>query len=574
MEVGRPCAEPHIGLPALDSLLTMDDTGRLAEQMVVELLREQLPAEAEVISPVRITHDGKECEIDALVLWPGVGTAVVEVKSGQLSIRDGVWRQSGRSGSHKIDSPIAQAQSAKYQLIEYFRTRLPSFGGIGLAAHCAVFPYTRLPEDFETSEAPDELLIDSAELDDIAGHIERVLRRQKGYHQPISAEAMPHALKYLRATAKAIDNEQNRARELEDESNALTYGQRLVVDLLAAQRRAQIVGGAGSGKTHIAMLKARELARSGLRTALLCYSRGLARDFEHQAAHWPEEERPDFIGMFHRLPHWWGSTSEEPDADRDTVSRYYEEELPRELMDITAELSPDQLFDAVVVDEAQDFSSVWWDALQTSVKDREDGILWVFTDEHQRIFDSEGSAPITLSPFSLRENLRNTPQIAGAFAPLSPIKQRVRLGDGAPVRFVEAAFETTIERADDAVEALLDQGWQPGQVALLTTGGRHPAQVSAVDFAGWDAYWDDFFADDSVFYGHVRGFKGLERSVVVLAVNSKPDWDHAAEMLYVGMSRARSLLVVVGDPRAIEGIAGPDVMKALRAGERWTPPQA
>ena len=44
----------------------------------------------------------------------------------------------------------------------------------------------------------------------------------------------------------------------------------------------------------------------------------------------------------------------------------------------------------------------------------------------------------------------------------------------------------------------------------------------------------------------VRRFKGLEASVVILWGLDGVDWERSEELLYVGMSRAKSLLVVVG----------------------------
>ncbi|WP_278236062.1 ATP-binding domain-containing protein [Isoptericola sp. AK164] len=72
-----------------------------------------------------------------------------------------------------------------------------------------------------------------------------------------------------------------------------------------------------------------------------------------------------------------------------------------------------------------------------------------------------------------------------------------------------------------------------------------------------------------MFYGHVLGFKGLERSVVVLAVNGVRDLERAREMLYTGLSRARTLLVVVGDREWIEVIGGEAVCKRLEKAEGW-----
>lgn len=112
------------------------------------------------------------------------------------------------------------------------------------------------------------------------------------------------------------------------------------------------------------------------------------------------------------------------------------------------------------------------------------------------------------------------------------------------VRFVQCIAHEAVDRADSAVEALLDD-WAPGQVALLTTKHRHPAQGMVIDARGWQENWDDFFAAQEVFYGHVLGFKGLERQVVVLAVNGFKDPGRAREMLYVGLSRPRTQLVAL-----------------------------
>ncbi|MDQ6739421.1 MAG: ATP-binding domain-containing protein, partial [Actinomycetota bacterium] len=73
------------------------------------------------------------------------------------------------------------------------------------------------------------------------------------------------------------------------------------------------------------------------------------------------------------------------------------------------------------------------------------------------------------------------------------------------------------------------------------------------------------------FYGHVLGFKGLERSVVILCVNGFKEMDRAAEQLYVGLSRARSLLLVVGDSALLEEAGGRQLGLALSRAEVWLP---
>jgi len=138
-----------------------------------------------------------------------------------------------------------------------------------------------------------------------------------------------------------------------------------------------------------------------------------------------------------------------------------------------------------------------------------------------------------------------------------------RGGDGLDVRFVPCEVDDAIEVADDCVDQLLEEGWRPEDVCLLTTGHRHPVQLERTDFHDQDGYWRTFWDPDEVFYGHVLGCKGLERRAVVLCVNEKVRRDRSRERLYVGLSRATDQLVVVGDPDVIREIGGDDVAARL-----------
>ena len=83
---------------------------------------------------------------------------------------------------------------------------------------------------------------------------------------------------------------------------------------------------------------------------------------------------------------------------------------------------------------------------------------------------------------------------------------------------------------------------------LLTTAHRHPVHAEL----GGDKsrHWNELWATDDVFYSTVAGFKGLERPVVVLAVDGFHEGADPRSVLYTGMSRARDLLILVG-PSAV-----------------------
>jgi len=150
-------------------------------------------------------------------------------------------------------------------------------------------------------------------------------------------------------------------------------------------------------------------------------------------------------------------------------------------------------------------------------------------------------------------NLRNGQQIVDTFRPLIAAPVTSGAGQGFPVEFVDCEPEHVIDTADDVVVDLLDRrGWLPEHIAVLTTKHRHP--VHAEFDQDKAAYWAELWATDDVFYGTVAGFKGLERSAVILAVDGFHPGIDPRNVLYSGMSRARDLLIVVAPSTTLERV--------------------
>jgi UvrD-like helicase C-terminal domain len=261
---------------------------------------------------------------------------------------------------------------------------------------------------------------------------------------------------------------------------------------------------------------------------------------------------------YHSLGSRWG----EP-VPEDAGTSYFEDALPARMLDLARALPAEERFDALVVDEAQDFADPWWPPLLAALAEPATGRIAVFGDDGQRVFDRTGRPSVDLVPLALSRNLRNTRQIADLIAPFADERAESLGGVGPQVRFVPCPPDEAVHTADDAVDALLAEGWEPQQVALLTTHHRHPMQAEQVERLGTDGYWASFWDDEQAFYGTVLGFKGLERPVVALAVDGFRDEALAREILYVGMSRARHLLVVCGDLDRIRAVAGKEVAKRL-----------
>jgi hypothetical protein len=534
---------------------------RRAERTVWEALRDQLPDDAVLFYSVGLKERDQDYEADVVVAWPGVGVAVIEVKGGRIEHRDGQWWQGSAVDKHKID-PVTQVLDCVHVLHRFLQQRANP-AAASRATYLVAFPHERIPGEFELPDLPRGLVIDKADLANASTVVRNAIDVFGTGQRALTPDDADRLVDSLERELTGQLSLLTAAEEHEQRVDQMTRDQLKILDYLRMFPSVKVLGGAGTGKTWLAVEQARRLSRSGKRVALVCYSRGLARFFQRLVATWPRGEQPAYVGLFHRLPLEWGADL--PPENLDDVaaqSDYYEVRLPAQMGELAARQPDGARYDAIVVDEAQDFGEAWWPPTTACLRDPATG-LFAFLDEAQRVFSRYGEVPIDLPPFSLGENIRNTKRIAQVFGSLSGEQLTYRGLDGPPVRFVQCATDDVIGAAEDAADWLLEHGWEPRDVAVLTTGRRHYIQTAKTE-EEWAAYWDAFFDDDEVFYGHVLGFKGLERPAVVLAVNGLRDESRAKEMLYVGLSRARSQLVVVGDLEEIGRLGGDGVRKRLQ----------
>lgn len=537
-----------------------------SERVVWERLRGTVADGTVLLANVRLTSQRKDHELDIVVLMPDVGIVVVEVKGGSVSVdAQGQWWSGGGTRKSRV-RPVEQCRDGKYALREFIEAdpRWRNHRSRVRFGHAVVVPFTDLADDFATTDCPRWMISGSRDLDDLAGRIHDVAAMQENEQRVPSDGDIALVVEILTGRGRPVPDVAADADERAATADRLTQEQAALLKATRLIPRMEIRGGAGSGKTILALTQAKDLTRGqgdrpAQRVALVCYSIGLSQYFMRQLAGVPRRHHPAFVGSFEDLANEWGidtASHDRNDAD------FWERDLAARMTEIASGLPDGKKFDAVIVDEAQDFADHWWFPLMKALRDEDEGGLYVYSDENQRIFARFGQPPVPLVPLVLDHNLRNTQQIARAFGPLAPMRMHLRGGDGAEVTFVPCARDDAVGVADDQVDVLLATGWEPQHVALLTMGSRHPAQVERQEAQGHVGYWRSFWDNDDVFYGHVLGCKGLERRAVVLCVNAK-NTERAREMLYVGMSRATDQLVVVGDPDFVREIGGSQVAARL-----------
>ena len=385
--------------------------------------------------------------------------------------------------------------------------------------------------------------------------LDRVFRCLGNRRTPLSTAGVKALVATLRVRYPPASSLALQFKEDNEKLWHLTEEQATILDSLAAHNRAAIEGAAGTGKTVLAMEKARRLATTGQRVLLLCFNEPLARDLSQQADGFEVET---FHGFGRRLAHRAGLgrfEPRQPDVKNSRIT-FYVEEAPMMLLEALEQL-PDERYDAIVVDEAQDFLPDWWPCLDSALRYGREGTLYAFYDPNQRIYGGGPPEALEVIEHKLVHNCRNTRRIASYAAGLVGTESRVKAGapEGRPVEQITCNSDAeVVQKVVDRLERLvLTEGVASDAIAIVSTrtlknspfsGDHRAGRFELVNLDDRDGRSGASATRRAVVFETLHRFKGLERDVVILL--DLPAGDHVtANHRYVAASRARNLLIVI-----------------------------
>jgi hypothetical protein len=476
-------------------------------------------------------------EADFVLLHPAHGLIVIEAKGGSIRLENGEWFSIGRGGKHPID-PFEQAVASKHALVGYLRDSIPDLPWLE-AGHGVWFPEVTMSGSL-SAQAPDAIVLDSSDLRRPVAAVNDLVNHW-GLHgklQPADVDAITERLAPTLTVHHTLadDVAEVRARQL-----TLTEAQRRAVSGLRRARRVIIYGGAGTGKTVLAIDRAKRLSADGFRVVLTCYNRplgdALAAEFTGNGL--------VTAGGFHHLTNRWITDvglafPENPDDD-------WWDDPAGELL-YEAFTGGGFETDAVIIDEGQDFDDSWFMALEAALADANEGLFLVFADPHQAIYREDWEPPFAAVPYELDLNCRNTNQIAAVVAHIFGDELPSGGTDGPAPQFIPV--ETT-EGIDKALRGLLhrlvNEGRvAPEQVVILTQYRETRDHLVDQRFAGVQLEATDR-PTGGIAVETIHRYKGLEADAVIVILDRVvKDRDRA--LAYIGLSRARAQLVVIGPP--------------------------
>ncbi len=554
-------------------LIPHTDTSLIAnepERQVAEALCEQLPNSVKVfhsypwLRPDRdLRRTGektvlREGEVDFVILHPRYGIMIVEVKGGHLRYdpESQQWERAG--GRHKVKNPFEQAAKGMYAVEESLKTR--SFPGMDQLpfsmARCVIFPNC----DYKGTLPPGadrSMLFGASDLERIGERIESLFKIQPFVpRESLNQRILNGIMGGLTSTFQLVPALWQEVEAQEKKLFRFTETQLNLLSFLGSHPRATIQGVAGSGKTVLAISKARAFADEGKRVLFVCFNEMLA---DWLNAELPETYRESVtIRNYHKLCREWVKAAGIPWPKVADETAFFSKEAPK-LLERAIDLLPDRSFDAVVIDEGQDFEADWWDTIELINKRPTEGPLYIFHDPDQQIFnDSPPTMPDLGVPFFLPVNCRNTGLIAARCGQIlgKDIPVNSDTPEGRKPKFIHATTEQE-QRAevDKQIKAWLDPvgGLKGGRVAVVTRGNAEKSSMGGLKSIGGQPLTTDLSNwrnGTGILLASLYRFKGLEADAVILVDvtqterNAKPG-GFRPEHFYVACSRAKHLLTII-----------------------------
>jgi len=543
-----------------------------------------------VLHSYRDISDNVNTEIDFVVLAPKLGIFGIEVKGGTIRRERGDWYSMDRYvREHKINDPFKQAEKGIRDLMNNYINKMWKDLAFGYGV---MFPDTKFK--ITGREVAPWQIFDKQNNNDVVGFIKR-LSENAHYKRPNQMDVMQIA-KLLRGD---INPELNDLIEIAEKGLIrLTEKQKGVLDALELNERIVVEGSAGTGKTILAIEAAKRAAKQGKKIAIFCYNTLIAE--------WIKEEVKSEINIMVNTIHdfmishikssgvsfayegrnfledWeiikttgknWTQESEPWPKGMYNKKVFWENEIPQKMIS-TLRDNPIE-FDKIILDEAQDLiKGDYLDVIDKLLKGGLSEGAWIaFADFHQDVIRRECTPDDARSIIkrkgypthcSLSENCRNTIEIGKQIEMLMEFDLKYKFED---IACPEVRFELWPENRKDLqagrlamiLKELIDKNGidrkeivillaqtniEVNSESLLSESAR--SQLKGFTFSPYGTE-----KPGEIAFTSSGKFKGMESPVVILMdVDSYTGNDGVKNLMYVGLSRARSLLIVLESKKA------------------------
>ena len=516
-----------------------------AEEKIFQLIKKiQLDSDWLAYHSLNISeHEYKDwAEIDFIILGPK-GLFCYEVKGGRVSYNEGIWTYTDRynKGHKTSNGPFEQAKSGTYALLE----KLKKDKNIDVKTNYnfgwgVIFP--DIQWGVTSPEMPKEIVCEkkkSINPEQFKKYLNNMINYwslKNNKKNNISKKTIDEISNYLRPNF-------DRAPSLVDQSNDInkkfiqfTDEQYKVLDSIEENDRILCSGGAGTGKSFLAIQTAFRAASEGMTVLVTA-------------------KHPIFISSFRK------SFQDSIYINKITVIDF--DEVLQNINKFSS------FFDVIVVDEAQDvmnFEDI--DVLDKVLKKGVENGKWrFFMDENAQAgilgrYEKEALTYVKQHRNSiqkLHDNCRNTNEIIKTAESLS----KARIGEArlkSPGPQVEIlTYEDEIDKINKISEylnILFNKGINYKDIAILSFVNKSESCINKLS-----ERWQDVIIEinkfninseeNTILFSNIKDYKGLESNNVIIIDSDLVSFNDAKlrSFIYTGLTRAKINLAVVMKPK-------------------------
>ncbi len=529
-----------------------------SEKEMYEALKTQLPDRMQVFYSIRWFETNEEnkrvdSECDFLIFDPSFGFLAVEVKGGiGIEINNGTWYLNESYDGYPESirqlkcSPYHQAEKSMRHFYNFF---VDEFNQVfrGVYGYAAAFPRYAIDNTL-AQEAPLELTIDINDMNSLAKRINEIFHYWKNERNITIPFSVEQRNRFINVVNKRISLSAAAGALIpikEKEFSKIDFVQDSVLDILYHYPQVQIIGGAGTGKTFIAIKKALRDILVHRNVLFLCCNKELSNFVNSKITPSAlfkcctyEELMVELLG-----------------------EKYYTSPINDNGSHCCFDLLNDDIiktkYDSIIVDEAQDFDVDMGLSIRALLKNDTTSHLYVFYDKNQNVFSKhfENAFAITYPPFILRYNIRNTGCIYKCAV------QRTNLGNdtiantllGVQPEISKYKNKTqTLKALTSIINRLIKKEYVNTKSIVILSDEPFENSILAREtrIGGYNISFKDLSetTETEICFKTVEEFKGLEADIVIYLENDytvlpKDDLKNCKE--YVALTRARYYLYIL-----------------------------
>jgi Nuclease-related domain/UvrD-like helicase C-terminal domain len=514
---------------------------------------------------------GLRTELDFILIVPEAGILCIEVKSHENITFDG-----DRWHPETIKrSPFKQAVDGRYTFHRRL-TELASHLKHVPVVHCTIFPRSPFQIHKNLSVQPWELM-DSRSFrsfdtglklcSDLKARIQRSIAADSNI-LPLSQHLSQAQVETILQCCLPIQKRNPAAREEierrhEHLERLLRDQQKPVVQLASLNNRLVVSGGAGTGKTLIAIEVACRAAEKGHRVGLVCFNQ-LVGDWMAERAKKIAPGTPTLVtGRAIQIMAEMTGLEIPKSPTRDFWDNILPDKLEERLTD--PDFGSNAKFDYLVVDEAQDLlarTRLWSCLSQFLIGGFERGAFAIFGDFENQVLGERGLMTENLarlisaakpSRWEFAENCRNYRIIGDTAVTLSGLGKSVYSGymriGGSFANYDITFYEHDGAQLDKVAQWIKDfktQGYKPSEITVLSFRSDENSAAHRLRNQGFKMR-PAWAAGDFTGFASVHSFKGMENKAIILTDVILTNDDINRYLFYIGMTRATESVRVLCD---------------------------